>query len=102
MLCLQLALLLRRVVLKHKTSAYLCALQSTDHAIQIHTHLLYTVKYLSVCMYVCDILHIPNEVNIKIYPKIHIFTEVYLTLRFTNVHFFTIHALFEIFVLEIN
>lgn len=53
-------------------------------------------------MYVCDILHISNEVNVKIYPKIHIFTEVYLTLRFTNVHSFTIYGLFDILVLEIN
>lgn len=53
-------------------------------------------------MYVCDILHIPIEVNVKNYPKIHIFTEVYLALRFTDVHSFCIYALFKIFVLETN
>lgn len=84
----------------NKTSVCLCVLKLIDHAIQIHTYILYIVKYLSMYMYVCDILHIPNEVNVKNYPKIYIFTEVYLALGFTNIDSFNIHALFERFVLE--
>lgn len=51
-------------------------------------------------MHVCDILHLPRKLNIKSYPKMHIFTEVYLALRFTDVHFFHIYALFEILLLK--
>lgn len=50
----------------------------------------------------CDILHLPRKLNIKSYPKTHIFTEVYLALRFTDVRSFHIYALFEVVLLETN
>jgi len=52
-------------------------------------------------MYVCDILHIHSEVNVKNYPNICIFTDAYLALWFTSAHSFNIHALFEISVLDL-
>lgn len=100
MFCLQLALVSQKGPHTNKTFACLCVLKLIDHAIQIYTYILCIVKYLSMFMYVCDTLHILNEVNVKNYPKIYVFTEVYLALRFTGVHSFNIHTLFEIFVLE--
>lgn len=41
MLCLQLALVSQKGPHTNKTSACLCVLKSIDHAIQIHTYILY-------------------------------------------------------------